>query len=473
MKKLLGSTLALAMFLPAGANAELLKNLKVSGQLDIQADAANNVTDFQTRVANPTVNSANDRIGSVNTRLIVKADWDLLDDVHSRVTLVKGANNQAGGARAYGSGAQNLDAWQTQTFVQEASVKIDKLFGAVDTTMGRQFYGEPGDLIVYFGPKDNYGLSVTALDAFRADWNGEHIGITGLGGKLAGGSIGSAPADTDLTGVVAALKGYDMHAESIYLYNKVTHSANQQGALNGLSDNLWVLGAKTKLTAGGLTVKAEVAKNFGQNRTTAGAIQAAPAANPLNSSNYNGWGLLANAAYKADINNVGSITPWGEFAYGTGRKRSAAVSNSNEDFQMIASDYRPGGIYGRFDTFLGNTLPGNTGGANVAGLTNKTIYGLGVKANPAAVAKLTVGAQWYHYAWTRTSLQTAQTANGQNSRNIGSEVDVTAEWKHSENVGLKLTLGTFQPGAWVSDIKGPNATSNPATLAALDTNIRF
>ena len=49
MKKLLGMTLALAMFVPAGANAELLKNLKASGQLDIQTTSANNVRDFTTR----------------------------------------------------------------------------------------------------------------------------------------------------------------------------------------------------------------------------------------------------------------------------------------------------------------------------------------------------------------------------------------------------------------------------------------
>ena len=44
MKKLLGSTLALAMFMPAGANAEVLKNFKMSGQIDIQATTAETST---------------------------------------------------------------------------------------------------------------------------------------------------------------------------------------------------------------------------------------------------------------------------------------------------------------------------------------------------------------------------------------------------------------------------------------------
>jgi len=96
MKKLLGSTLALAMFVPTGANAELLKNLKLSGQLDVTAISAQNVTDFVTRPAQGNTAVAtgnNDHIGHTYTRTMLSADWDLLDDVHGRVTLVKGAHN--------------------------------------------------------------------------------------------------------------------------------------------------------------------------------------------------------------------------------------------------------------------------------------------------------------------------------------------------------------------------------------------
>jgi len=106
MKKLLGTTLALAMFIPAGANAELLKNFKVSGNLDIQTTSARNVTDFVTRPTGANSSPANgvnhDRIGHATTRVIVKLDWDILDDVHSRVTLVKGAQSAVGNARVYG-----------------------------------------------------------------------------------------------------------------------------------------------------------------------------------------------------------------------------------------------------------------------------------------------------------------------------------------------------------------------------------
>src|SRR5688572_3494294 len=82
MKKLLGAALAAALVLPSGpASAEILKNLNVSGNLDIQANSGRNVMDFQT--------TADDRIGDTLSRVLLNAGWDLLDDVHANVTLRK------------------------------------------------------------------------------------------------------------------------------------------------------------------------------------------------------------------------------------------------------------------------------------------------------------------------------------------------------------------------------------------------
>src|SRR5687768_5328607 len=115
------------MILPtASVNAELLKNFKLSGQLDLQATAASNVTDFSTKVEREgfaPVN-VNDRIGDAQTRVLIHADWDLLDDVHAKVTL--GKNNRSwgtAGANAHGNAqAETIGAGgiQAGTFVDQA-----------------------------------------------------------------------------------------------------------------------------------------------------------------------------------------------------------------------------------------------------------------------------------------------------------------------------------------------------------------
>lgn len=464
MKKLLGSTLALALFLPAVANAELLKNLKVGGQLDVQTTSARNVIDFATRpntAANtPNGTNNNDRIGHANTRAMLKMDWDLLDDVHARVTMVKGAGN----GRTYGSGSQDLNTIQSAVLVEEAFVKIDKLFGFTDLTLGRQFYGEAGDLVVYYGPRDNYGLGVDAIDGGRFDWNGEMVTVTGIVAKLTDTvltSTGSTPVagslPTDLRGIVVSCNKNENVKGSAYVYNLVQHAIGGIGsgagtpALDsGKNTFLYIAGIKAKMAFGGLLASLEYAKNFGSDRTAGVATNA----------NYKGWAFLGKAAYKADIQNAAAITPWGEFGYGTGDQ---AYPNGHYAFQSVNTDYRPGGIYGRFDNNAAIQL---YNGNNVAsnGLTNRVIWGAGIKVTPAALSKLTTGVQFYSYKFhTRVS-------DTNNSKSIGSEFDLTADWKHSENVSIKTTLGSFQPGQYIAQ---QQTAKNPAVMAAMDFSVKF
>jgi hypothetical protein len=82
MKKLLGSVLALAfVFATSQAKAETLKNLKFGGSVEMEATSARNVLDFSTKYA--------DRISAAQTRVMLGMDWDLLDDVHSKVSMYK------------------------------------------------------------------------------------------------------------------------------------------------------------------------------------------------------------------------------------------------------------------------------------------------------------------------------------------------------------------------------------------------
>jgi hypothetical protein len=483
MKKLLGSTLALAMFLPTGANAELFKNLKISGQLDVQATSARNVTDFLTRpdqgdTAQP---GNNDRIGDAHTRTMLSADWDLLDDVHARITLVKGGENSAGaGHDVYGENADTLDNVTARTLVQEANVKIDKLAGLFDTTIGRQFYGEPGDLIVYYGPRNAYGQRVDSLDAFRFDWKGEHMAVTAVAGRTADGAVLAANtgattvSDVDLRGIVVSCTQHEMVKPSVYLYNRVTHGLNGLGvtsppaSVTGKNTNLYVAGLKAKVMAGGFSGHAEIAKNFGDDRTTFAHPVTAGVNDGPHSGRFTGYALLLKGGYKADIADVAAVNPWAEFGMGSGDANFAHAGNGN--FQSINTDYRPGGIYGRFDTGSVIVLGGSANAIASNGLSNRVIWGVGVKATPAAVNKLTAGLAFYRYALHRAA---PQATGVKLSRNIGSEVDVTAEWKHSDNVSLDVTLGSFLPGARVNDINGAHSATNPAQMAAADVKIRF
>jgi hypothetical protein len=462
MKKLLGSTLALAMLVPAGANAEVLKNLKISGSIEVDAVSVNNVKDFNT--------TAYDNAGTVQTRLQTHADWDLLDDVHARISLDK--NN-----RTYGTlQPENVNGVETALTVDEAYTKIDKLFGYVDTTLGRQYYGEAGDVVIYYGPKYNlYGLPITAIDAGRFDWNGEKVGVTVLGGEITGNAIAAAPAITANTGNVS-LWGIDVHAKptdnitgSAYLYERTTIKSGT-GALNVVgNDYLYVAGVKGKATFGGGWVKAEADKDFGSNRTVPGVGGSVYGT----AANYTGWAGKVNAGYKADL-GVGALTGWGEYALGSGG------ATTNRNFTAIAGDYRPGGIYGRFlAAGFGNLGNGLAEGST---LSNLQVIGVGVKANPSALSKLTVGLSWNDYRFQ--NIQGAQaieaaipgSAKGfSGSSQIGNEADLDLTWQHSENVSVSVGAGSFQPNGFIKDVNGATGVkgNNPATLMYADASIKF
>jgi hypothetical protein len=447
---------------------------------------------------------------------MVSADWDLLDDVHSKVTLGKnnrnwgtaGGNtaNNGGNVGAIQSEAVGAGGIQANTFVDQAYVKIDKVMGAVDSTLGRQFYGNSGDMVVYYGPSDKaqYGMPITGIDAARFDWANDMVGLTGIVGKIVGASNAAAlpQAGTDLRGIVATLKAKENVSGGLYVYDRVTHNLGIPGVgpsgagVGGKNDNLWITGIKGKMTMGAAWLGGEFAKNWGENRF-------APAAASFNGDrHYKGWAAMLDAGAKADVSGVGALTGWGKFGYGSGDGDASA--SGNNAFTAIQGDFRPGTIYGRFSgpnapITLAGALPvaavntnGGTGTVfNGNGtLTNRVIYGFGAKVNPSACNKLTAGLSFWDFH-SQTAMVPQAPGGAQNrafagNKHIGSEWDLDLEWKHSENVSFMTGVARFYAGGAIKEaIQATSPSSNsgiaagsqngnsPASLAYFDVRVKF
>jgi hypothetical protein len=536
MKKFLVGLTAFAMvFCTNPASAELLKNLRLSGQIDIQATSTRNAADFATKanpnaagfpLTAPAATPNNDRIGDAQTRVMVHLDWDMLDDVHSHVTFGKNNRNWGNGGGAPGGAADahgNAQAEAVdgggllaQLFIDEAYFKIDKVAGQVDTTFGRQFYGDSGDIVVYYGPSDKawYGMPINAIDAMRADWATEWIAVTGLVGKITGSSVGTVPQpDVDLRGLNFLFKGNDNIHASFYGWNKLSHNTGALGlapadfggaavgSAGGKNDNLFLIGTKMKLSGGGFWLKGEYDQNFGDNRvavpkTIGGAVadvNFAPA------SHYEGWATMGNTGWKGESDSLGMLSLWGEGAIGSGRSNTR--ENVNDGFTTISGDYRPGSIYGRFaanPAFAGlgnllyagiNTTDATRANSFVANstLSNRVIWGGGVKMSPAVANKLTLAVSWWDFRLHRFANAPGQVRPYNGNKHIGAELDVDVIWTHSENVAFATGWGTFQPGGLIQQAaQNDTATStsapasqksqqpvNPVTLAYFDVRVKF
>jgi len=525
------------MILPSFANAaELFKNLKLDGQIDVDGITSRNILDFATRQDQTGANvgagvTNNDRLGNVQERLMLGLDWDLLDDVHGKVSITKNdrtwgtaGDNAAGANPAVNGNSQTVNAAGANVLgsivVDQAYFKVDKVFGAVDTTIGRQYYGTAGDLIIYIGPSDKpeYGNPTNAIDAFKANWSNDKVGVEALAGELKGTLITNVPtagvapiANKDLAGIIATIKANDNVSGSLYTWNLETHGTGALGAdaggqtgflgANGKNDNLYVTGAKVKYNGGGAWFNGEFAKDWGDNRVGG-------ATNSLgNSMRYKGWAVLADLGYKADLSGAGAVTGWGNFGYGTGQHDNH--SNENRGFTAIAGDYRPGDIYGRFAPYNGGANPVSLGGTSLGGvgtgngstnsLNNRVITGLGLKFNPAGLSKLTIGiAAWdFHTATVfapvnpttlaGTNVAGGGVAGGQKvfsgNKHLGYETDLDLTWKHSDNVTFAAGGGRFMPGGIFAEanqsgnVLNGSANSgqalNPALLAFFDVRVKF
>jgi len=231
---------------------------------------------------------------------------------------------------------------------------------------------------------------------------------------------------------------------------------------NVANDNLYVAGLKGKVTAGPAWLKAEFAKDFGQQHTNNNAVTGVPATN----GNYTGWAGKLDLGAKVDMSNLGALTGWGEFGIGSGGQ------TANRNFTAIAGDYRPGSIWGRFSSnaslTLGNGLtaqPGQT-------LSNLVTIGAGAKVTPAALSKLTAGLSWWQFrAQNATAVHNVSPVDTKGNKLYGNEYDLDLTWAHSENVTVSAGAGAFQPGNLINAVNGP--ATNPVRLAYADLAIKF
>ena len=504
MKKLMGAVLASALMFPVGsANAaELLKNLKVSGSLDWQFNSGRNITDFS--------NDTNDRISNAGMRTMLHGDWDVLDDVHANVTLRKNDTQWGSGA----SGGQGAGTSQSvtaaggvlgNTYFDRANVTIDKLMGHFDTTVGRQWYGRPGDLIWYVGPRDTQNQDVQSIDAVRVKTDNDWMTFDGVAGVMAGSVIGSGAttatvdAHTLIRGFEIGWKGLPVKVKT-YVWNRVMQATNAGGVQptaaspGGKNDNLYVYGVKFRGEAAGGWFNLDLAKNAGECRDEArsGALAGSTFCNAgSGASNYTGHAALLELGFNGDMANVGGIAPWASFGWGSGRSDSR--TRTNDTFQAIGSDWRPGLINRRFNTagtsssdvLSYRTVAGAATNVHTNGLSNRVVWGLGTNFTPAALDQLTAGVQLWDFRLQRndgatTVAGTSDPALGvqgtTGNKHIGTELDLTANWRHSENVSLSAGWARFWTGGAIKELNRTGTTprgDSPATFVHTDISIKF
>lgn len=453
MKKLVGIITVLALFTSV-ASAELIKNLEISGSLEVLSITGDNATDFDKTV--------DDKYSETKARVIIGATFDLNDDVDAKVTLIKADRN-------YGDSAapQGISGVNSTMMFEEAYINLKGVLG-LDHRIGRQHYGNQNDLVIYFGPSQWYVEDLgagSAIDGWSATYTKDKLTIGALSAKLwdATGTGNIDMEDSDLYGLTA---NYDLHEyvkAGFYYYQKDNRTEYATSGTVyfvptdiGLSDKLTVIGVTAKGTFMGVNYGAEYAMNGGTNHKLAFIT-------PGVDEEYAGTLMALNADYDLDVPAVGKFTFMGSYVSGSGDKTD--TDKKDKEFYGINPNFRPGLLTGGLAAISG-LITTNTG--------NLTVITLGADLTPNRWdGKLNLCAKMVNLKLTDEDLVASSVLATADT--IGTEMDFVVTWNHSEDVTLKAYYAMFSPDSNFTKVLNDSLTAEDdmATAIGFSMNVKF
>jgi hypothetical protein len=429
LRKLASLSFALALVYSVSlpAHAELLKNFKVDGSIETRSFSADNLTDRNS--------ATDDHRGETTFRLMTGGTFDLLDDVHAKLLIDK--TGQQGGTTG-----QDLNTVQSSILVDNAYAKIDKVFGHVDLTIGRQFYGDPNDINIYFGPNDDQLLTVNSVDLFRAD--ADIMGwakFQGIAGQTVTSSLtGTNPATDVWGGEINTDRVIPKGNLAAYYYTRMAHTTKVAPATG--NNTLDITGIRANgdfplLT--GLGYHAEMLQDLGRNN----AVAAQPA--------YDGSAYFLGVNYGHD------------FAAGYPIRARLEYGRGSDNFAAVSPGRRFGIIWGRFSDIAGDPATLNRGANGTAtGLSNLKVVDAGL-GTTCPKTKIGLDLNWYRFQYDGNIAGAGTSA--------GTEWDLILSYKHSENVSFEVNAATLQIGSALQNA-APTGTS-PVTELGADVKIKF
>ncbi len=258
MKKLLGLLLVAAIAFPA--SAAVIKNVEITGE--IQTIASTTKHGGETDYIN---HAAYNR--SAWTRAIAGLSLDVVEDVKANL-LFQYAYNW-GNHNYTNNGFDNANGM----YLANANLVFSNLFGALEATIGRQFYGDENSAVMYFGP-NHYnaegGYYARVLDAAKFVYSNDTLTATVIGGKVA--DMDEIDWDynndepTSIFGADVKFNVTEDFTAQAYIYDWKGNNFSYYYDYTLGNDYMGFYGTKLTFAPEALTLGAEYARNFAGDR---------------------------------------------------------------------------------------------------------------------------------------------------------------------------------------------------------------
>jgi len=448
MKKLITiCALVLAVAVAGAAYAEV-QSVKVSGDITLRGIVRSNY-DMKTEVGNGASESFEDEYAFYMSTTRVQIDADLTDNVATTVRILN--ERDWDGPNSSDDEDMQLDL---------ANITLKELFySPLTVVLGRQEIHLGNDFIVgdFDGTaRSNSSLTaddysaIKSVDAMSAVLDLDPYSITLFTAKMDENSVNISD-DIDVHGINVGTQFADYNAEAELYFVTLADDTNfNYGVVNSAATTLstrryeereiYTLGLRGSMNpVEGLTVGAEIAKQFGELRDQVITGGITGEQNTTTDRDADGMAIQVGADY--DIPDLMYPVNIGvEYTYLSGEEKANGGDYGN--WIPIAENQVLGEIV---EAFANTTFDAN---GNAAGMTNVSV--LAVSGTIKPLDDVTVGVDYYHYWLDEKPTAITYSAGSEVGRaasdDFGDEVDVNVIYDYTEDVSFGVLGAVFLPG---------------------------
>jgi hypothetical protein len=421
MRKLMAAiAIVLVAGLPATSWALLgFEGVSYDGSLEVSATRAANESDQSDG------QSPDDRHSDVDTRTRLGINMQVTEGVDGRIEFVRNGTR-------YGTGATNLSS--EESLIDLQNLFINLMVWNWSWRIGRQYVGDEGDLVWNIGPRSDDILRVDAIDGvdIRRQW--DKFSLDAFAGKATENNAQGGTSEIGERSLKNLMFGFTgVPNNKIWVAGTWGYNSNGSNTSDSTKLQIYRAGIKGGINENFFTYRGEVLMNTGEDLSNTVLIP------PLDNRKikFKGRAFDVGAGVNLAETGAGQISLGADYTMASGDDDATdADDDSFRDLRavgVLSTDRYYGEIFGRSNGL--SFVPVGQGLDTGSQGTGLTILHANVLYKPSWATK-----SWWRFDWYDFSA-----TEDQNVGDYGTEFDLTAGYRHSDNVGFEAGYAMLMP----------------------------
>jgi hypothetical protein len=422
-----------------------LENVTFDGSLEFAGFSANN------EVSKNDDAQASDHRGGVNTRQRVGINGEVTDNARFRLELGRGDGQFGRNLAGSGSASNSIDNETANIRFHNAYIDLANFYWGIGARLGRQYVGNPGDLVWNISPTDDNSLTFNAIDGLLLQKHTDFVNVDLFFGKARENETRSDTnlGDSSSSDSDANLNSFDLVFPTLVPGAKLNAGLawGKVEQSSATSDNdmlqIWRVGINGGVMDNKLTYRAEYFKNGGQDRMAS--------FNGGGKIDYEGSAIDLGLGFNAPETKAGTFGANANWLMASGDDNTGDNKDKSfHDFTELGfntSDRLLGEIFGKSNTLTAVSPIGGKGVPLGQGIDSGSqglgldVLNIGLWWSPMFCKRSTLSLNWYKFDTVENGASSALP----NADSYGSEIDAVWNFRHSDNINLAFGYAVFSP----------------------------